>query len=126
MPNDPDSPFVLKKEKRIMNAARKPPAKPTVRRDGWTPARRRRFIDALAAGSDVRRACAAAGLSRQAAYKLRQRDPAFAQDWQSALRTAHEADVEAFLSALPENLLRTLSDLSGLCQLRAASAGPPA
>ena len=109
-----------------MSTATKPSAKPAARHDGWTPARRRQFIAALAAGFDVRRACAAAGLSRQSAYKLRQHDPAFAQDWQNALQTAHEAGVEAFLAALPERLLRTLSELSTACQLPAAATDRPA
>lgn len=84
---------------------------------GWTPTRRQQFIGALAAGRDVSKACAAVGLSRQAAYVLRRRDPAFARDWQEALQTAHDAQMEAFLAGLPERLLRTLSDLSEACKL---------
>jgi hypothetical protein len=94
------------------------PTAPAVRRDGWTPARRKRFLDLLAAGFDVRRACAGVGLSRQAAYTLRRRDPAFAQAWDGALRSARAAEDEAFLAMLPERLLRTVSELSGECKLR--------
>ena len=94
------------------------PTAPAVRRDGWTPARRKRFLDLLAAGFDVRRACAGVGLSRQAAYTLRRRDPAFAQAWDGALRSARAAEDEAFLAMLPERLLRTVSELSGECELR--------
>ena len=99
-------------------------AEPTVRHDGWTRARRRQFIEALAAGRCVRRACAIAGLSREGAYKLRRRDPEFAQDWETALRTAREHADEAFFAALPEDLRRTMSGLSGMCELR--PAGMPA
>ena len=84
---------------------------------------RQRFIELLAAGLDVRRACAGVGLSRQAAYTLRRRDPAFAQAWDGALRSARAADEEAFLAMLPERLLRTLSELSGECNLRGDIVG---
>ena len=88
-----------------------------IRRDGWTPERRRRYLELLAAGMDVRRACAGVGLSRQAAYTLRRRDPEFAQAWDGALRSARATAEEAFLAMLPERL-RTLSELSGVCNLR--------
>ena len=41
------------------------------RRDGWTPAAQAAFIAARAGGATIAAAAAAAGLSRQAAYKLR-------------------------------------------------------
>ena len=103
-----------------MTDASEPPTTHPIRRDGWTEARRRRFLELLAAGRDVRRACAGVGLSRQAAYTLRRRDPAFAQAWEGALRSARAADEQAFLAMLPERLLRTLSGLSGECKLRDA------
>ena len=77
----------------------------------------------LAAGRDVRRACAAIGLSRQAAYVLRRREPAFALAWDEALRAARAADEAAFYAMLPERLLRTVSELSGECKLRAPARG---
>ena len=98
-----------------------------VRRDGWTPERRRRFLGMLAAGLNVRRACRRVGMSRQAAYTLRRRDPAFAQAWDGALSAARAAAEQAFLAMLPESLLRTMSELSGACNLRdgAGSAQDP-
>ena len=93
---------------------------PRPRHDGWTAERRRRFLEALAAGWDVGRACAFAGLSREAAYKLRRRETAFAQQWDAALQAARNAEREAFLAMLPEKLVRTMSDLSGECKLRGA------
>ena len=101
-----------------MTDASEPLATRPVRRDGWTPQRRQRFLELLGAGSDVRRACAGVGLSRQAAYTLRRRDPAFAQAWDGALLSARAAEREAFLAMLPERLRRTLSELSGECKLR--------
>lgn len=62
-----------------MQPANNPLATRTIRHDGWTPARRRQFLEALAAGLDVRRACGAVGLSRESAYALRRRDPTFAR-----------------------------------------------
>ena len=105
-----------------MTDASEPLATRPVRRDGWTPQRRQRFLELLGAGSDVRRACAGVGLSRQAAYTLRRRDPAFAQAWDGALRSARAAEHEAFLAMLPERLRRTLSELSGECNFRGGAA----
>ena len=89
-----------------------------IRRDGWTPQRRQRFLELLAAGFDVRRACAGVGMSRQTAYALRRREPAFARGWDDALRSARVAADAALLAILPENLLRTMSELSGECNFR--------
>jgi len=93
---------------------------PTHRHDGWTPERKRRFLDLLTSGLDVRRACAGVGLSRQAAYRLRRRDAAFSREWSAAQRAARICAEEAFLAMLPERLLRTMSALSGECELRGA------
>jgi hypothetical protein len=109
---------------RIMTDASEPLINRPIRRDGWTSQRRQRFLELLAAGLDVRRACAGVGLSRQAAYTLRRRDLAFAQAWDGALRSARAAEDEAFLAMLPERLRRTVSELSGECKLRGnAGAG---
>ena len=94
-----------------------------IRRDGWTGERRQRFLELLATGLDVRRACKRVGMSRQAAYALRRRDPAFGEAWDGAFRAARAADDEAFLAMLPEPLRRTMSELSGKCELRAAGSG---
>jgi hypothetical protein len=57
------------------------------RRDGWTPARQLRFLDALVRTRSVTGAAAAAGMSRESAYRLRNRDPKglFAAAWDRAL-----------------------------------------
>ena len=96
-----------------------------VRRDGWTLGRRQRFLDQLACGIDVRRACTAIGMSRRGAYGLRRRDPAFARAWDDALREARQATRTAFLAMLPESLLRTMSQMSGECELRRAGTPSP-
>src|SRR5438105_1131563 len=83
--------------------------------NGWTQARRRLFLERLAAKPDVSRACAHVGISRQSAYRLRNRDAGFAVAWDGALENAYRAEREAFLAALPEFLRRTLSDASDPC-----------
>jgi hypothetical protein len=107
---------------RIMGTSGQSSAHPQCRHDGWTPERRHRFLGFLAAAAEVKRAGAAVALSRQPAYGLRRRDPAFAQAWDEALRSARRADEEAFLAMLPEALRRTMSELSGACELRAADS----
>lgn len=64
------------------------PARP--RHDGFTPERRVRFLPALATQGSVRLACAATGVSPQAAYLRKRRDPAFAQGWEGALVLARD------------------------------------
>src|SRR5688500_16619134 len=105
---------------RIMTEANEPLTSRPIRRDGWTRERRQQFLAALAAGLDVRRACAGVGLSRQAAYALRRREPEFARAWDGAMRSARAAEDERFLAMLPERLRRTMSELSGECKLRGA------
>lgn len=60
------------------------------RRDGWTAARQRRFIQALAETGIVRAAAAAAGMSEESAHRLARRPDAecFCQAWDAALRMA--------------------------------------
>ena len=70
------------------------PITPATRHDGWTPERRARFLDHLAANGDVRAACGRAGMSREAAYRLRRRDAMFARAWDAALVLAREVSFE--------------------------------
>ena len=92
-------------------ATRKP------RHDGWTESRRAKLIECLSTTPDVRRACIAIGLSRQSAYRLRDRDPDFAAAWNDALREGHIAVRRSFIEGLPESLRRILSDSSTSCHL---------
>lgn len=57
------------------------------RHDGWTEVRQYRFLFALAETGNVSTACAEAGLSRRAAYRLRAhpKGAAFAAAWDAAL-----------------------------------------
>jgi hypothetical protein len=106
-----------------MHLASRPPRKP--RRDGWTAERRQAFLDHLAAGRDVGRACALVGMSRQNAYKLRTRDAGFARGWDEARRAARDGAEAAFLALLPENLRRAVSEASRPCHLRSPAGRAP-
>ena len=44
-----------------------------IRRDGWTPERQLRFLDVLASTRSVAKAAASAGMSREGAYRFRER-----------------------------------------------------
>lgn len=73
------------------------PPLPPVRHDGWTPERKVHFLGRLADEGNVRAACAAVGLSPEAAYRLRRRDALFAEAWAAAL-VAARAHAEQILA----------------------------
>src|SRR5205085_8630656 len=56
----------------------------TQRHDGWTPDRMATFLEVLADTGMVSEGYRAAGMSHQAAYNLRTRDPVFAAAWHAA------------------------------------------
>ncbi|MGH6729319.1 MAG: hypothetical protein ACREBK_04130 [Sphingomicrobium sp.] len=70
-------------------ASRLPPIA-RLRHDGWTLEKQATFIIALKRTRNVSRAAAAAGMSRESAYRLRARQSAagFAAAWDHALRRA--------------------------------------
>ena len=70
------------------------PSAPTPRHDGWTAERTARFLDSLAAKGNVRLACRRAGMSPEAAYRFKRRDPTFARGWAAALVLAHDGGLE--------------------------------
>lgn len=75
------------------------PRRPRLR--SWTPALRRRFIDSLAMCGQVRPSAGVCGLSRQSVYRLRNRDPEFAAQWDAAVagfRTAVRHDIMSGLA----------------------------
>ena len=61
-----------------------------VRKDGWTAARRRMFLDHLSASCNVRASARAAGMGEHSAYALRRRDPEFAAGWQAAIEAGYD------------------------------------
>lgn len=66
------------------------PAEPRARHDGWTPAKQTGFVEALAESGCGAEACAAVGMSRHSAYRLRMRVDAqqFRLAWDAALDLA--------------------------------------
>src|SRR6478735_909291 len=68
---------------------------PAIRRRGWSPERKLRFLERLAQCGNVRAACAAVGMTREAAYLLRRRDALFGRGWSAALVLARECSAEA-------------------------------
>jgi hypothetical protein len=55
------------------------------RRNVWTIERRTIFLEALRVRGSVSRAARSAGMSREGAYRLRRRCPAFARAWDAAM-----------------------------------------
>ena len=70
----------------------------------WTPDTRAAFLESLAASGIVRRACAAVGMSREAAYKLRNRRDglAFRLGWDAALLIARPAIADELMDRAME------------------------
>lgn len=60
------------------------------RHDGWTAARRARFLTVLAHTGCVRDACRVVGLASTNAYRTRARLPDFAKRWDDALARANK------------------------------------
>ena len=79
-----------------------------------SPRARKRFLDALATGLSVSAAASAAGIGRQTAYDLRNRDPDFAAAWDDALEAGTDVlEDEARRRALNGSDLLTIFLLKG-------------
>ena len=84
---------------------------PNIRHDGWTAKRQLRFLDALARTRSVIKAAAAAGMSRESAYRLRDRKEGalFAALWDRAIASQPGA-TEGHIGSLGNGrLLRLLA-----------------
>lgn len=77
-----------KQEKRVVRCSDGRLRQCKARRTGWTAKRRGLFLEHLAATSNVTASAREAGMHVRGAFYLRERDPQFADDWDSALRTA--------------------------------------
>ena len=69
----------------IAMPSRAPRARRTTATASWTAVRRAIFLDMIGHGTNVAAATRCAGMSRQSAYALRERDPAFAAEWDELL-----------------------------------------
>lgn len=83
---------------RIAGAKNRVVQKARERKDGWTKRRREIFLATLAETCNVSLAMEKTGLSKEAAYCLRKRDPAFADLWAEALARGYETLEAALLS----------------------------
>ncbi|MDE2560895.1 MAG: CHRD domain-containing protein [Sphingomonadales bacterium] len=81
---------------------------PQCRHDGWTPERRVRFLEGLAACGCVRSACASVGMSFQSAYVLRRRDALFAAGWDAALLRARELAEDTLMARALHGVTETV------------------
>lgn len=82
----------------------------TTRRDGWTAERQLRFLAALAETGSVSAAAAAAGLSRESAYRLRSRKDGllFAHLWDRLMQPDPGSSLEVHTRALSDGRLARL------------------
>lgn len=107
-----------------------------VRRDGWTSARRLRFLTALAEFGDVSVATRACAMSRQSAYALRRRDAGFGRQWDEALAELTARQERELLAVVAELQARAAAiqgpggyfpqdtvNISTSCQLRRPMLG---
>ena len=93
------------------------PVQLKARHDGWTAARQVRFIEELAATKSIARACRVVGMSRESAYKLRDRAESvqFRLAWNAALRPEFDRPGPRKPSrSLPSTVNATSSALSTL------------
>jgi len=83
-------------------------ANPKIRKDGWTPERQLRFLDALARTRSIGKA-AEAGMSRESAHRLRNRPSAalFAALWDRIMQPAPSL-AEGHSTALDDRRLARL------------------
>ena len=70
----------------------------TVRRDGWTAARREEFLLALSMTANVTTAAIGVGITPSGAHALRRREPVFAAMWAEALASGYDRLEEALLT----------------------------
>jgi hypothetical protein len=76
------------KSRRVLSGGRRPVLRKASRRE-WTPRKRARFIEELAATCNVTAAARAVRMSTVGAYRLRARDAAFRAEWALALREGY-------------------------------------
>ena len=91
----------------------RPVQRRAARANGWTKARRAAFLAELAASCNVVRAHEAAGMASSGVYRLRQRDPEFAAQWQAALEIGYER-LETALVLLQSSTLQ-VSEIAARC-----------
>jgi len=85
--------------------------KPRKAIQGFTPKKRAQFLAALALGMTVMEAAKKVGLSRRAAYSLRDRDKEFAAEWDAAYEESTERlEAECFQRAIGKEKAKLTKD----------------
>jgi hypothetical protein len=84
------------------------------RRDGWTPFARKLFLQVVAESGNVTRACAYAGLSKESAYALRNRDSLFAAGWDAACLLARDPLADDVHEKSVEGITETITRADGV------------
>jgi hypothetical protein len=107
--------------------------RPKTRRDGWTPERQLRFLDELARSRSVAKAAVAAGMSREGAYRFRNRSDGalFAALWDRILASrapSREVHIEALadgriMRLLGNHFRRERGDFVGVGRKRPEGQG---
>ena len=90
----------------------------TVRKDGWTEARREGFLLALSMTANVTTSAAGVGITSSGAHALRRREPGFAAAWSEALASGYDRLEEALLMVTLAGLRDDLP-VTGLADARA-------
>jgi hypothetical protein len=87
----------------------------TLRHDGWTPDRQRAFLEAIAAGETVERACRLVQMSVASAYALKQRasGQSFALGWRAANLLGREAIADRMLTRAIDGQVETVTRPDG-------------
>jgi hypothetical protein len=86
-----------------------------LRHDGWTPDRQRAFLEAIAAGETVERACRLVQMSVASAYALKQRaaGQSFALGWRAANLLSREAIADRMLTRAIDGQVETVTRPDG-------------
>lgn len=102
-------------EELILSGGRKPRVR-RPRRDGWTAARRRLFLDELAATCNVQAAIRAAGMKpgSMSVYALRKRSAAFRAEWARALAEGYAKLELALLDRAMNGTVKTVERGNGM------------
>jgi hypothetical protein len=87
----------------------------TLRHDGWTPDRQRAFLESIAAGETVERACRLVQMSVASAYALKQRatGQSFALGWRAANLLGREAIADRMLTRAMDGYVETVTRPDG-------------
>ncbi len=73
-----------------ITVAKNRPLQRRIKTHGWTEARRREFLQLVAASCNIEASCAAVEMTKNGFYALRARDPAFSEQFRIAMLAGYE------------------------------------